>query len=114
MDEVRAYLKKHPSLNSAFHRAPHKAGSTTADLVYEVGARKNRLRYMKESVVAAVTGKSSKSHDDAHKSLLEIAKKAAAKTTKKKSVVTVAPEVDPEDQARPPVPAGRKSLRVVN
>src|SRR5688572_32160078 len=40
MDEVRAYLKKHPSLNSAFHRSPHMAGCTTADLVYEVGARR--------------------------------------------------------------------------
>ena len=44
MDEVRAYLEKHPAIASAFHRAPHKAGCTTADLVYEVGARKNRLR----------------------------------------------------------------------
>ena len=43
-----------------------------------------------------------------------IARKAAAKTNKKKSVVSVAPEVDPEDQAAPPIPAGRKSLRVVN
>ena len=46
--------------------------------------------------------------------LLAIAKKAAAKTMNKKSVVTVAPEVDPEETGRPPVPAGRKSLRVVN
>jgi DNA-binding transcriptional MerR regulator len=114
MDEVRAYLKKHPSMNSAFHRAPHKAGSTTADLVYEVGARKNRLRYMKESLIGVITRKGTKVHEDAHKNLLDVAKKAAAKTTKKKSVVTVAPEVDPDDQARPPVPAGRKSLRVVN
>src|SRR6185437_8515763 len=104
MDEVRAYLKKHPKLASAFHRAPHKAGSTTADLVYEVGARKQRLAYMKHSLVNAITGKSNKSHDEAHKALLEIAKKAAAKTMKKKSVVTVAPEPDPDDQSRPPVP----------
>jgi hypothetical protein len=53
-------------------------------------------------------------HVDAHKDLLNVAKRAAAKTTKKNSIVSVAPEVDPEDQARPPVPAGRKSLRVVN
>jgi predicted nucleotide-binding protein (sugar kinase/HSP70/actin superfamily) len=114
MDEVRAYLKKHPSLNSAFHRAPHKAGCTTADLVYEVGARKNRLRYLKDQVVAKVTGKEKKDHHDAHVKLLDIARKAAAKTMQKKSVVTVAPEVDPEETGRPAVPAGRKSLRVVN
>jgi predicted nucleotide-binding protein (sugar kinase/HSP70/actin superfamily) len=115
MDEVRAYLEKHPSLAHAFHRAPHRAGSTTADLVYEVGARANRLRYAKDRLVARLTGKDKKAHADAHASLLAIARKAAEKTRKKKSVVTVAPEVDPEeDGGRPPVPAGRKSLRVVN
>ena len=114
MEEVQKYLKKHPSLTHAFHRAPHKAGCTAADLVYEVGARKNRLRYIKETVVAKVTGKAEKDHAQAHEQLLAIAKKAAAKTMRKKSVVSVAPEVDPDDQARPPVPAGRKSLRVVN
>jgi DNA-binding transcriptional MerR regulator len=114
MEEVQKYLAKHPKLAHAFHRAPHKAGCTAADLVYEVGARKNRLRYIKETVVAKVTGKADKEHAEAHEQLLAIAKKAAARTMKKKSVVTVAPEVDPDDQARPPVPAGRKSLRVVN
>jgi len=114
MDEVRAYLEKHPSLNAAFHRSPHKAGCTTADLVYEVGARKNRLRYLKDKVVGTLTGKAAKDHQDAHERLLAIAKKAAEKTMRKKSVVSVAPEVDVEDAARPPIPAGRKSLNVIN
>jgi hypothetical protein len=114
MDEVRAYLAKHPDLASAFHRAPHKAGCTTADLVYEVGARKRRMSYLKDRVVAKVTGKDDKQHAQDHKHLIEVAKKAAEKTRKKHSVVSVAPEVAPDDQARPPVPAGRKSLRVVN
>jgi DNA-binding transcriptional MerR regulator len=114
IEEVRAYLKKHPSLAHAFHRAPHKAGCTSADLIYEVGARKNRLRYAKETLVAKLTGKATKDHEEAHKNLLAIAKKAAERTMKKKSVVSVAPEVDPEEAGRPPVPAGRKSLRVVN
>jgi DNA-binding transcriptional MerR regulator len=115
MDEVRAYLKKHPEMNSAFHRSPHMAGCTTADLVYEVGAKRHKLRYLRDKVVNAVTGKSDKEHAIAHEALLDIARKAAAKTRQKKSaVVTVAPEVDPEDQAHPPIPAGRKSLRVVN
>lgn len=114
MDEVHAYLKKHPSLAHAFHRAPHKAGCTAADFIYEVGARKNRLRYAKDSLVAKLTGKAGKDHADAHEQLLAIAKKAAERTMKKKSVVTVAPEPDPDDAGRPPVPAGRKSLRVVN
>jgi predicted nucleotide-binding protein (sugar kinase/HSP70/actin superfamily) len=114
MDEVRAYLKKHPSLNSAFHKSPHRAGCTTADLVYEVGARRNKLSYLKSTLVNAITGKSDKEHAIAHENLLAVARKAAARTNKKKSVVSIAPEVDPEDQAAPPIPAGRKSLRVVN
>ena len=115
MDEVRAYLAKHPSLTSAFHRSPHMAGCTTADLVYEVGARRNKLSYWKNKLVNAVTGKQDKAHAKAHETLLDIARRAAAKTNKKTSAVaSVAPAVDPEDQARPPIPAGRKSLRVVN
>lgn len=115
MDEVRAYLAKHPELQSAFHRSPHKAGCTTADLVYEVGARKNRLSYLKNKVLSKLTQKEAKDHKDAHERLLDIARKAAAKTMKKKSVVSVAPELDPDEEpARPPVPAGRKSLNVIN
>lgn len=113
MDEVRAYLAKHPELNSAFHRSPHKAGCTTADLVYEVGARARRAAYLKQRIVDRVTGKAEREHEQAHARLLQVARSAAAKSRKKNSIVTVAPEVDPEDQAAPPIPAGRKSLRVV-
>lgn len=114
MDEVRAYLEKHPSMTHAFHRAPHKAGCTAADLVYEVGAKRKRLSYLKDKVVRTVTGKDAKDHAEAHEKLLDIARKAAARTMQKKSVVSVAPAVDPDEQAAPPIPAGRKSLRVVN
>ena len=116
MDEVRAYLKKHPELNHAFYRSPHRAGSTTADLVYDVGARKNKLAYLKNKVINALTGRDDKEHAKAHTTLLAIARKAAAKTRKKNSVVSVAPEIDEgaSDHGRPPVPAGKKSLRVVN
>src|SRR5256885_9159519 len=62
MDEVRAYLTRHPAMMSPFHRAPHRAGCTTADLVYEVGARKNRVSFLKERVIAQVTGKAEKRH----------------------------------------------------
>ena len=65
-------------------------------------------------MVARVTGKADKEHAQAHVRLLAVARSAAAKTRKKNSVVSVAPEVDPEDQAAPPIPAGRKSLRIVN
>jgi DNA-binding transcriptional MerR regulator len=114
IEEVRAYLDKHPSMASAFHRAPHMAGCTAADLIYEVGAKKSRLSYLKNKVINMVTKRDEKEHAIAHSRLLDIARKAAAKTNKKNSVVSVAPEVDPEDVAAPPIPAGRKSLRVVN
>ena len=114
MEEVRAYLDKHPSMASAFHRAPHMAGCTAADLIYEVGAKKSTLGYLKNRIINAVTNRDAKEHAKAHSKLLDIARRAAAKTNKKTSVVSVAPEVDPEDQAAPPIPAGRKSLRVVN
>ncbi|MEO6771646.1 MAG: 2-hydroxyglutaryl-CoA dehydratase [Kofleriaceae bacterium] len=113
IEEVRAYLHKHPSMMHPFHRSPHMAGCTSADLVYEVGARKHRFQFLKSKVVAAVTGKADKQHEEAHVKLLAVAKSAAAKTRKKNSVVSIAPEVDPDDQASPPIPAGRKSLRVV-
>jgi len=114
IEEVRAYLVKHPAMASAFHRAPHKAGCTAADLIYEVGAKKDRLKNLKERVLGTLTGKKAKQEEEAHIKLLQIARNAAARTNRKTSVVSVAPEIDPEDQAAPPIPAGRKSLRVVN
>jgi predicted nucleotide-binding protein (sugar kinase/HSP70/actin superfamily) len=114
IEEVRAYLDKHPSLAHAFHRAPHRAGCTAADLIYEVGARRKTLSFLRDRVVNTVTGKADREHAEAHQRLLDIARKAAAKANRKKSIVSVAPEVDPDDQAKPPIPAGRKSLRVVN
>jgi predicted nucleotide-binding protein (sugar kinase/HSP70/actin superfamily) len=114
IEEVRTYLDKHPSMNSAFHRSPHMAGCTTADLIYEIGAKKSRVKYIKNRLINAVTKRDEKEHAIAHTRLLDIARKAAARTNKKTSVVSIAPEVDPEDVAAPPIPAGRTSLRVVN
>ncbi|MEZ4359938.1 MAG: 2-hydroxyglutaryl-CoA dehydratase [Kofleriaceae bacterium] len=112
LDEVRAYLAKHPELTSAFHRSPHRAGCTAADLVYEVGARRSRLRYWKHKLVNAVTGKDDKAHAEAHQNLLVVARRAAEKSRTKRAVVDAGELVD--DSGRPPVPSGRKSLRVVN
>lgn len=36
IDQVREFLAEHPRFANALHRAPHSAGSTPADLVYEV------------------------------------------------------------------------------
>ncbi len=116
MDEVRAWLAKHPTFNSAFHKAPHRAGSTTADLVYEVAARRSKLGYLKNRVVEAVTRAEAKREHEMHERLLDVARTAAAKVRSKKSVVQVAPEVADGvgDDGRPAIPAGRKSLRIVN
>ena len=115
MDEVRAYLAKHPELAHPFHKSPHKAGSTAADLIYEVGARKNKLAYWKGRVIEAVTRAQHKAEHAAHEHVLAVAKKAAEKTTRKKSIVSVAPEVDDGVvDARPAIPAGRKTLTVIN
>lgn len=114
IEEVRAYLDKHPSLNSAFHRSPHMAGCTAADLVYEVGARKNKLQYLKNKVINAVTKRDDKEHEQAHQNLLVIARRAAEKSRSRRAVVNTAGETPPDDATRPPIPTGRKSLRVVN
>ena len=117
MDEVRAYLAKHPELTHAFHKSPHKSGSTTADLVYEVGARKHKISYWRDKVIEAVTRKHHKEEQAAHQHVLDVARRAAKKTSRKTSIVKTAPEVDEhshEHDERPPIPAGRKSLTVIN
>ena len=110
IDEVRAYLLEHPRLAHAFHRAPHKVGCTTADLIYEIGAHRHRLRRAKDVIVAKLTGREIKGHGEAHKNLIAIAREAARKTAVKKVVISSEVSVD---DGRSPVPAGRKSLRVV-
>jgi predicted nucleotide-binding protein (sugar kinase/HSP70/actin superfamily) len=115
MDEVKAWLAKNPSFNSAFHKAPHHAGCSTADLVYEVGARKSKLGYLKNRLVQAVTRADAKREEEMHERLLDVARRAAAKVRSKKSVVQVAPDTDDGvAEGRPAIPAGRKSLRIVN
>jgi predicted nucleotide-binding protein (sugar kinase/HSP70/actin superfamily) len=117
LDEVKAWLAKHPSYNSPFHKSPHRAGSTAADLVYEVGERRKGVRFYAERLVELIGRKEEKAHAAAHERLLQVARRAAARTNKKNSLVTVAPEVTPEEMTeatRTPVPAGRKSLNVIN
>jgi predicted nucleotide-binding protein (sugar kinase/HSP70/actin superfamily) len=117
LDEVKAWLAKHPKYTHAFHRSPHKAGSTAADLVYEVAERRRGIRYFTDKLIATVGRRGDKSHASKHENLLAIAQRAAAKTKKKSSLVTVAPEIseiEAMDAKAPPVPAGRKSLRIIN
>ena len=113
IEEVRAWLAKHPRFAHAFHKAPHKAGSTTADLIYEVGARRKTLSFWKNRAVELVTRKAAHEEHEAHERLLAVARRAAEKTKAKSKLVEVAPEVPVHDE-RPPIPAGRKSLKIIN
>lgn len=44
LEQVNDFLDKHPRFGSPLHRSPHRAGSTSADLVYEVADRITRTR----------------------------------------------------------------------
>ena len=118
MEEVQAYLVKHPHLNHAFHRSPHVYGSTAADLVHEVGVLYNAPKGLK-----AVGARLEKAVGFGMKlirkkpgsNLAVIAKIAAAKAAKPKhheAVKTDAEEFTDED--RPVVPEGRTQLNVLS
>src|SRR5574341_1224101 len=120
--EVRAYLEKHPNLARAHHRSPHQAGCTAADLVHEVGARRRRFHRAVGALVAKLTGRTG-DRSEAPPDLLTVARAAAEKAALQKRSVTptgtqsdlvaVANGVGEQDARRLPVPAGKKSLRVV-
>jgi predicted nucleotide-binding protein (sugar kinase/HSP70/actin superfamily) len=112
MDEVKAYLTKHPKLNHAFHRSPHFYGSTAADLVREVGMRKNRLATLRAKLRGAFEFRARK-----QQSLAVTAKIAAAKAAKAARAAQVARVVEPApvvEGGPPPVPAGRTQLKILN
>jgi predicted nucleotide-binding protein (sugar kinase/HSP70/actin superfamily) len=114
LDEVRAYLASHPRMASPFHKSPHVVGSTAADLIYEVAARRNRVRTVGSKIVKLWK---TRGRDEARNHLRNVAKIAAAKAraAAARPKVTVAPEVPVDlDQAKPAVPAGRKILPVLN
>ena len=117
MEEVQAYLAKHPKLSSAFHRSPHAAGCTTADLVHEVAAHRDRFSFIKNKVFGVFTRGSVRKA--ATTRIVEIAKIAAAKARAKKDAkAAVLDEQETAaavlDETRPAIPAGRKALRVLN
>jgi predicted nucleotide-binding protein (sugar kinase/HSP70/actin superfamily) len=99
MEEVRAHVAKDPALAQAFHKSPHRAGCTAADLVYEVAARRRpKIVVAAETLRGVLTsglhlvrrgGATGNRHsngnghghgDGATEKLAEIARAAAAKT----------------------------------
>ena len=107
IEEVRAYLDEAPVDDARVPpRAAHGGLHGGRPRSTRWARRKNRLSYLKNKVVNTVTGKADKEHAEAHDKLLAIARKAAAKTNKKKSIVTVAPEVDPRGPGGAADPGG--------
>ena len=110
MDEVHAYLAKHPKLNHAFHRSPHVYGCSAADLVHEIGQRKSKRTRILSALSNAWNGRKGDASN-----LAIVAKIAAAKAKKTQSHSAVKKPVDADivDDSRPPVPAGRTQLNVL-
>lgn len=108
MDDVKAYLDKHPKMNHAFHRSPHVYGCTTADLVHEIGQRKSKLTHLRNQASKFLgLGKST------GQNLAIVAKIAAAKSAKKQNHSAVKKDTDVVDENRTPVPKGRTQLNVL-
>jgi len=106
MEEVRAYLAKHPELNHPFHRSPHVGGCATTDLVYEVASRRHRLRHLGQRIGKVFTARAERRA--ATEALIAKAKAAAATAKARKAVSTSDGNPD-----TPAPPAGKKQLRVL-
>jgi predicted nucleotide-binding protein (sugar kinase/HSP70/actin superfamily) len=114
MEEVQAYIAKHPELSSPFHRSPHEGGCTTVDLVAEVARKRNRLRNLRYKVSELLGRRANRKA--AHQHLIDVARIAAAKA---RSAAAARPATSPPADAvveaeRPQIPTGRKALPVIN
>lgn len=116
IEEVQAYLKRFPRMQHPFHRSPHRVGNTSADLVYEVAARKQKLARMKDALIGPLVRRKQRKAEA--RRVVEIAKVAAAKAKAKASVNsavrTVTEEEVRDESAKPAIPVGRKALTVIN
>ncbi|MBL4633693.1 MAG: hypothetical protein JKY56_07465 [Kofleriaceae bacterium] len=114
MEEVQAFLVKNPKLNHAFHRSPHVYSCTTADLVHEVGQIVNADKSIRGRIGKIIKmGMALRNKEKVESNLAIVAKIAAAKATKTKAHSAVKTE-EVVDENRPPVPAGRTQLNVLN
>jgi len=131
MDEVRAYIAKHPKLGSALHRSPHRYGCTAADLVAEVAAhrqaqgslrgrlsaRLNQLGLANGLLSGARKNQSDKSAPASDSNLAILAKIAATKAKKKAAHARVVKKSEPDESDAPYAgskPAARTQLNVLN
>ena len=113
MEQVQAHIARHPQFGHAFHRSPHVAGSTTADLVAEVVGHMNRWKTRRAAALGLLKGKLPRREQHHERDLVEIARVAASKAKIKKAVIKV-DDSAMEGDGRPRVPAGRKALNVLS
>ena len=113
MEEVQAYVAKHPKFSKPFHRSPHVGGCTTTDLVYEVARDRKKLARLKYAVTAPLRKRSEAKAATAQ--LLQVARSAGEKLRQKKGGIKVSEATGTSmDDSRPPVPKGKKVLPVFN
>ncbi len=116
MDEVRAYLARHPKLAHAFHRSPHAGGATTTDLIHDVAAHRDRLGRMRDRLFGGWRRRQERKAAGRH--VVDIARIAAAKAKAaagiKAAVRTVEDDAAMLDSSRPAIPSGRKALNIIN
>jgi hypothetical protein len=113
MEEVHMYLKRYPRLQHAFHKSPHVAGCTAADLVAEVGRRKSRISSLRDKVRRLMTYRTRRASERSW--LVNVARTAAEKA-KGRGKQGPAVTADPEwiEDRMPPAPEGKKQLPVLN
>ena len=112
LDEVQAYLAKHRKLKSSFHKSPHRAGCTAADLVYEVAQRRQRLERVKAKLRGVMNARAERKAERAR--LATIASIAAAKAKSAAAARAVDEVVEQRPADAPAIPKGRRVLPVLN
>jgi predicted nucleotide-binding protein (sugar kinase/HSP70/actin superfamily) len=116
LEEVQLFIKKNPKYGHAFHRSPHAAGCTSADLIAEIAQRKSRLGNLKARTFGWYTKRRAAKAERAR--LAKVAKIAGEKARARASAASVIETVEEQeiaiDNGRPAIPEGRKSLKVLN
>ena len=116
MEEVKLFINKNPKYAHAFHRSGHAAGCTSADLIAEIAQRKNRFASLKTTAFGWFTKRRAEKAEKIRlASVIRVAAAKAKTASSVASIVETIPEtLTPAETSRPPIPAGRKSLKVLN
>jgi hypothetical protein len=125
IDEARDFIaRRQPGLAHAFHRSPHRAGCTAADLIHEVGVRRAPLKTAARTLLAMWRsrfgdGRNGDAHGNGHgdgngngngRRLGDIARAAAQKAAVAPRPVPTPATVDERREDGPKLPAGFRTL----